>query len=36
MDEKIAQVRKDNYGNPNLFAMTQKIRAEYSKKVKSQ
>jgi hypothetical protein len=32
MEEKIAKVRKDNYGNPNLFAMTQKIRAEYSKK----
>lgn len=36
MDEKIAQVRKDNYGNPNLFAMVQKIRADYSKKIKEQ
>lgn len=34
MEEKIAQVRKDNYGNPNLFAMTQKIRAEYAKKIR--
>lgn len=33
MEGKIAQVRKDNYGNPNLFAMTQKIRAEYSNKI---
>lgn len=36
MEEKIAQVRKDNYGNPNLFAMIQKIRADYSKKIKGQ
>jgi len=33
MEEKIAEVRKANFGNPNLFAMVQKIRAEYSKKV---
>jgi len=32
-DEKIAQLRKDNYGSPNLFAMIQKVRAEYSKKI---
>lgn len=34
MEEKIAEVRKNNYGNPNLFAMTQKIRAEYAQKMK--
>jgi hypothetical protein len=34
MEEQIAQVRKDNYGNPNLFAMVQKIRADYSKKIR--
>lgn len=32
-DEKIAQIRKDNYGNPNLFSMIQKVRAEYSSKI---
>ena len=36
MEEKIAEVRKNNFGSPNLFAMVQKIRAEYSNKVKEQ
>jgi hypothetical protein len=36
MEEKIAQTRKDYHGNPNLFAMVQKIRAEYSRKIQEQ
>lgn len=36
MEEKIAEARKSNFGNPNLFAMIQKIRAEYSKKMQGQ
>ena len=36
MDEKIADIRKNNPGSPSLFAMIQKVRAEYAKKVKGQ
>jgi len=36
MEEKIAQVKKDNWGSPNLFALVQKVRAEYSKKILEQ